>query len=315
MASKINVRLVMGGVFLFLLSYASLSFASDIVDSFNLHQIKEGIYLHYGSHFAIGTPNEDDIANIGFIVGEQCIAVIDTGGSLKIGKQLLSAIKSVSKLPVCYVINTHVHFDHILGNLAFQNDRVQFIGHEKLSDAVENSRDFFLERFAKYLGDTPSKESIIAPQLTVDNTMQLDLGNRNIVLTAYPKAHSHSDLTVFDSRTKTLWAGDLVFRERIPVLDGSLKGWIEVLQNMQMNDVATLIPGHGTISNSWSDAYAAQNDYLDILLSETRQAILAGKFLEEAIQSVGSETYTQWILHAQNHQGNITKAFVELEWE
>lgn len=315
MCKKIAVRLLICMAFLSLLSCISSSFASVTTDSFNLHQVEEGIYLHYGGHFTFEDMNEDDIANIGFIVGEQCIAVIDTGGSVKIGKKLLVAIRSVSALPVCYVINTHVHFDHILGNLAFQNDSVQFVGHAKLPDAVENNRNFFLQRFAKHLGDMPSKEAIISPQLTVDNTMQLDLGNRSILLTAYPIAHSHSDLTIFDSRTKTLWAGDLIFRERIPVLDGNLKGWLEVLQGMQVQDVATLIPGHGTISNSWPQAYAPQYGYLEMLLSETRQAIVDGKFLEDAVHSIGSETHEKWLLHEQYHRGNITKAFVELEWE
>ena len=312
---KINFSLVIGGIFLSLLSYVSLSFASDAKDAFNLHQVKQGIYVHYGGHFAFGDPNEDDIANIGFIVGEQCIAVIDTGGSVKIGKKLLTAIRSVSALPVCYVINTHIHFDHILGNLAFQNDSVQFVGHAKLPEDVENNRNFFLQQFPQYLGDMPSKESIIAPQLVVDNTLQLDLGNRIILLTAYPTAHSHNDLTVFDSKTKTLWAGDLVFRERIPAIDGSLKGWLAVLQSMKTHDVVTVIPGHGSISDEWPHAYAAQYDYLELLLRETRQAIAAGKFLEEAIHTIGSEASLQWQLHAQHHRGNITKAFVELEWE
>ena len=246
---KLTIDLAILAIFLFITSFISVAFASGNTESFNLQQVAKDIYLHQGVHVEFTHPQHDDIANIGFIVGEKCIAIIDTGGSVTIGHELLLSLREVSQLPVCYVINTHVHFDHILGNLAFLKEGPQFVGHSQLADAVEQNRDFFLKKFAANLGLTPDRESIISPCLTVDKTMDLDLGNRVIRLTAYQTAHSHNDLTILDLETKTLWTGDLVFRERVPSLDGKLKGWLAVLETLKNQEINLAIPGHGTISH------------------------------------------------------------------
>jgi len=175
--------------------------------------------------------------------------------------------------------------------------------------------NFFLEQSKNDLGPAPNRNSIVGPNLGVDKTMELDLGNRLLRLTAYQTAHSHTDLTVFDQQTKTLWTGDLVFRERIPALSGKLKGWLAVLETLQNEAIDLAIPGHGTISNDWPETYAAEEAYLTMLLNDTRKAISKGKFLEEAIETVGNVEKKKWLLYKQHHNRNVTKAFTELEWE
>ena len=282
---------------------------------FNLVEIKQGIFLHRGVHAAFGDPDHDDIANIGFIIGDKCVAVIDTGGSVMIGEELHRAIQSITGKQICYVINTHVHFDHVLGNLAFINDKPEFIGHSKLADAIEANRDFFLKEFGTYLGSSPTRQSIIGPTMTVDDSLTIDLGNRILLLTAYPAAHTHTDLTILDQKTGTIWAGDLVFREHVPVIDGSLKGWLAVMEKLMIRDVTCIIPGHGPPGYSWSEVAQAQLDYLNKLLNETRNAIAKGMFMEEAVESIGLDEKDKWQLFDQHHKANVSKAFVELEWE
>ena len=312
---KLTIDLAILTIFLFIRSLISVALAGGDTDSFNIEQIAEGIYLHQGFHVEFTHPQHDDIANIGFIVGEKCIAIVDTGGSVTIGHELLLSIREISQLPICYVINTHIHFDHILGNLAFMKENSQFVGHSQLADAVEQNRDFFLRQFRGDLGPTPDRDSIIGPSLTVDKTMDLDLGNRVIRLTAYQTAHSHNDLTVLDLKTKTLWTGDLVFRERIPSLDGKLKGWLSVLETFKNQEINLAIPGHGTISHDWPQTYAAEKSYLTMLLNDTRKAIVRGQFLEGAVNNIGKDEKQKWLLHEQHHSRNVTKAFTELEWE
>lgn len=289
--------------------------ATDNDGTFNLTEISEGVYVHQGKHVELEHAGRDDIANIGFIVGDECIAVIDTGGSIGIGGKLREAARKISSLPVCYVINTHIHYDHVLGNAAFRDEQARFVGHENLVQEMAYNRPFFLSEFTADLGENPGDSSIIGPDIAVSGELDLDLGNRVISLTAHPPSHSHTDLSVYDKKTGTLWLSDLLFIDRIPVLDASLKGWLKTMERLKLQPANHVIPGHGTITMPWPEAASAQDGYLDMLLNETRKEIAKGTFMEDVVEYVGKTEKTKWLLHEQNHRRNVTKAFTELEWE
>src|SRR5580658_6389841 len=133
--------------------------ARSAPDAFTLDEIAPGVFVHPGKALALDAPGHDDIANIGFVVGARCVAVIDTGGSVRVGRALRAAIRTRTSLPVCYVINTHVHVDHVLGNAAFRQQGTEFLGHAQLPDALTRSREFFLKNYAADL-DTPASAEI-----------------------------------------------------------------------------------------------------------------------------------------------------------
>lgn len=295
--------------------FTSTVFGSENNTDFNLTEITEGNFVHTGVHVTLEDKQHDDIANIGFIVGESCVAVIDTGGSITIGNQLLKSIQANTDKPVCYVINTHVHFDHILGNKVFVSDKTKFVGHYQLAENVEQNKSFFLENFKNDLGEAPSETSIIGPEILIEKKKTLDLGNRDLTLIPYIISHSHTDLIVIDNKTGTLWAGDLIFRQRIPSLTGSLKGWIQVMDELMKLDAQKVVPGHGAIADSVEQALQQQHEYLHRLLKDTRKAVAEGKFMNEAMETIDKENKSNWLLHGYRHSGNVSKAYTELEWE
>lgn len=298
-----------------LLTVSPSLFSSEINSDFNLIKVDEGNYVHIGKHLSIEDEQRDDIANVGFIIGDNCVAVIDTGGSIAIGKKLLASIRSITEKPVCYVINTHIHFDHVLGNKAFESENPTFVGHHRLAEAIENNREFFLDQFKSELGNTADASSIIGPTKLITDKEELDLGNRPLTLISYPTAHSHNDMLIIDNKTKTLWAGDLIFRERIPAVTGSLKGWVKVTEELQKLDVNKIIPGHGSLAESVEEAVRQQDNYLKMLLSETRKAVTDGLFVTDAIEKIDKENRLKLILHEHHHPANVSRAFTELEWE
>lgn len=287
-------------------------------DALPLREVAAGVYVHAGAQADATAANRGAIANIGFIVGSACVAVIDTGGSPAVGRALRSAVREVTALPVCYVINTHVHPDHMLGNTAFRADRPEFVGHAKLAAAMSARGRIYLAALERLLGpEAAAQAEIVPPTRTVaaEAVLALDLGGRRLTLRAWPSAHTDHDLTVFDERTATLWLSDLLFVERIPVVDGSLPGWLKVLAELKGMRAQRVVPGHGDVSSDWPGAAAAQERYLERLLAQTRAALRAGKTLQEAVDSVGGAERGRWLLFDAYHRRNVTAAFAELEWE
>lgn len=317
---RARIRFPRGGFFscccgLLLFAFQHAAFSSSVSPHFNLTEVAAGIYVHQGKIVSNEDSHRDDSANIGFIIGDECIAVIDTGGSPATGKRLLQAIRKVSDRKICYVINTHIHYDHLLGNAAFNNEDIRFIGHENLGPSVEQNRSFFQEEYADELATAGANEAIIAPDISVKQTLELDLGNRILTLTAHGPAHTFTDLTVFDNKTRTLWLSDLLFINHIPVLDGKLKGWLKVLDDLESIQARLVIAGHGPVSNQWPQAGQKQRRYLEILRDRVRSMIAEGSFMEEVLDNAAYEEAGNWQLHEHYHRRNVSKAFTELEWE
>ncbi|HEY8010194.1 MAG TPA: quinoprotein relay system zinc metallohydrolase 2 [Rudaea sp.] len=283
--------------------------------AFDLREVAPGVFVHLGKPLALDAPGHDDIANIGFIVGTRCVAVIDTGGSVRIGRALRAAIRRRTPLPICYVINTHVHVDHVLGNFAFAEDHPSFVGHAALAAALARSREFFLRQYTDDFEAPATPAQIIAPDRGVETMLDLDLGDRHLTLRAWPKAHTDCDLTVFDEKTATLWTGDLLFRERLPALDGSVKGWLAALDVLARMSVKLVVPGHGGIAHDLAAALAPERRYLQALVDGVRSEIAQGKPIDDAMAHVGTAEKSHWLLWDSTHAHNVARAYQELEWE
>ncbi|MFK7778247.1 MAG: quinoprotein relay system zinc metallohydrolase 2 [Gimesia sp.] len=287
--------------------------------AFEMKQVTPGLFVHFGVHEDIARKNQGDIANIGFIVGEKAVAVIDTGGSFVVGSKLRAAIRRQTDLPIRYVILTHVHPDHIFGAAAFVQDNPVFIGHENLVNALAARGEFYLKRLeGELLGGELSAGTIvpkISKTVKIDQDFEINLGNRRLTLRAHPSAHTDNDLTIFDHSTGTLWLADLLFRDRIPRVDGSITGWIKVLDDLTRQDVRLAIPGHGPVSDRWPQTLTKHRKYLSAVVAGVRRILKAGGSLQKATKDVGWDMQSNWELFAEFHPGNVTAAFVELEWE
>lgn len=275
-------------------------------------EVAPGIYLHAGKHRTMSVENLDDIANIGFIIGTDSVAVIDPGGSPRAGRAMRAAIRAMTDLPISHVILTHAHPDHIFGASAFA-DVKQLVAHRNFARAIAQRGNFYLDRYKPLFAES-DQPLAMQPTVIVTDELQVELGGRTLVLRAHETAHTDHDLSVFDISTRTLWASDLIFAQRIPSLDGSLTGWLKVMDDLAALRADLVIPGHG-LPGSWSSVALPQQGYLTLLQQETRLFIAQKRRLAEAVESVAVSEREHWRLFDDHHPGNVTKAFTELEWE
>jgi quinoprotein relay system zinc metallohydrolase 2 len=284
-------------------------------EPFSLTEIAPGVFAHQGQVAMMTHENRGDIANIGFIVGEDAVAVIDTGGSLLEGREFLDALQQKTTKPIRYVINTHAHPDHVFGNGAFVSSKAIFVGHKGLPQSLAARGEYYLSSFRSAMGDALDGVKIIPPTLTVEDAMTLDLGGREILLQAWRTSHSDCDLTALDRKTGTLFAGDLLFMRHVPVVDGSLLGFLDVANKLAKIDAVRVVPGHGPVVAPFPKALEDERNYLERLTRDLRAAIKKGETVDAAARAAGQDQRGDWSLFDNYNARNATAGFAELEWE
>jgi quinoprotein relay system zinc metallohydrolase 2 len=285
-------------------------------DTALVSEIAPGVFVHQGRYEVQSPENRGDMANASFIVGSDSVAVIDTLGSAVAGRELLASIRAATSKPIRYVINTHMHPDHVFGNAAFKGESPRFVGHYKLGRGLASRAERYLTINKEMLGPEAFEGiEIVLPTLKIEDKTTLDLGGRTLVLEPQRTAHTDNDLTITDSATNTLFLGDLLFSVHVPTLDGSIKGWLGLIEEMKTRNAARVVPGHGPHAMELPGALDPEERYLSDIANDVRRLIKEGKALEDATKMAGFEDRDAWKLFDYYHVRNVSEAFAELEWE
>jgi len=315
---------------------AAAAVAASHVAAAPLHvdQVAPGVYVHIGQHKDFDDGYDGDIANIGFVIGTDAVAIIDTGGSYAVGMALKEALRNITQLPIRYVINTHGHPDHVFGNAAFidadatasaasvtltkTHPPPRLIGHARLAQAMAQRGDAYMRNIKTQLGCAAEKSTLIAPSQTVQDHLTLDLGNRTLELTAWPSAHTDNDVTLVDVTTGTLWTGDLLFIERTPAIDGDVKGWLSAMEALKKMPAVMTIPGHGPVirnNRNKNQALTRQRAYLTTLLQDVRTSIRNGVDMTATMATAAASERAHWQLFDVVNRRNVNLIYPALEWE
>ncbi len=279
-------------------------------------EIADGIFAHEGDVAPFESGHRGDLSNTGFVIGDEAVLVIDSGGSYDLGGEIYLAVREKTDLPIVGVVLTHMHPDHIYGARFFEEIDVPVYANMLMEEAMLARIDSYEQNYVEVLGPREMVMSAL-PKVTepVPDGLELDLGGRNVVMQSWPTAHTNNDLTVYDAKTRTLFAGDLLFHRHIPVIDGSIRGWQDVRQMLESLEIEHLIGGHGAVDLSFPDGFDAQMRYFDVLVEDTKTALDEGARLGDAMGSIGQSEKPNWELFDDYNARNATAVYTELEWE
>lgn len=252
-------------------------------------------------------------ANAGFAIGEDGVAVIDTFATTEAATQLLAEIRKLTKLPIRFVVNTHYHVDHVVGNGVFLDIGAVVI-------AQRNVRGWIQPENLKFLGKEPKPElkafieSIRPPTLGYDQALELHLGSRLIQVRSFP-GHTGGDSVVVIPDAKVAFGGDLFWRNTLPnMVDASTTPWIQTLDALVTDQVGyTFVPGHGEVGTA-QDVTAFRNYLatLHTLVADARGQGKSGDGVLEAVRPALTAKYGEWDFFKFLIEPNIREADAEL---
>ena len=219
--------------------------------------------------------NQNFISNAAFVVTSAGVVVVDALGSPALAERLLAEIRKVTPLPVTHVIVTHYHADHIYGLQSFKAKGARIIAHSGAreyinSDTATIRLQASRQTLAPWIND---KTQLIPADEWIDGPKELIVGGVRFLLQPVGPSHTPEDLVVYLPQEKVLFAGDLVFRGRVPYVGQADSGhWIKALQTLLAFETATIVPGHGPLSSQARHDMELTRDYLAYLRETMGQA-------------------------------------------
>ena len=269
-------------------------------------------YCFFGSPEMINTHNNGNMVNSCFVNMGKSYLVIDSGPTYQYAQQAYSKIKEIKNLPISYVINTHVHDDHWLGNGYYKELGVDIVGSIKFQNEVKLDETRMQRRVSK---EAYEKTTQVFPNIFVDKEKVLDINGKKVQITSVnKKAHTNSDLIVYVPENATLFAGDIVFNSRLPSLrDGNIQGWIKELEKIKAMKVNYIIGGHGKMVRLHSVDFTY--NYLVELRDQVAKALNDGKDIEDAINSITMSSYKNINMYDSLQKQNVETAYRTMEWD
>lgn len=184
--------------------------------------------------------------NVGVSIGEDGVAMIDNGVSSVLAL-LREEVAKLTDQPVDYLINTHVHGDHIGNNKAFGTDGTRIISHDNLRASLVDKGIFNGQEYA-------AAPKAALPVLTFEDKMTLHINGDTAKILHFAKAHTDGDAVIHFQQANVIHTGDIMFNQRFPFIDrdngGSLTGVIAALQSIaaMAGPETKIIPGHGPLA-------------------------------------------------------------------
>jgi glyoxylase-like metal-dependent hydrolase (beta-lactamase superfamily II) len=239
-------------------------------------------------------------ANSGFVVGNDGVLAIDSRFTPQLAGGLLTAIRSVTSLPVKYVVNTHYHPDHAWGNMVFKAQGAVIVARPETRAALLKYSPVYLAFYQEHAPETYElirNVQVVPPDTTFGDETEIDLGGVKVALRYFGPAHTAGDCVVIVPKDKVAFVGGLVSNGYHPNMGdpgADFDNWIATLEKLRAAKLAHIVPGQGKVCGA--EELAIESRYIATLRNQCEQDIRKMVPLEQAVGSIdipGAEGYLQ----------------------
>ncbi len=280
-------------------------------------RVAAGVWFVQGAAALGSAANRNFISNAGFVVTDEGVVVVDALGSPTLAYELIAEIRRVTPKPIRYLIVTHFHADHIYGLQAFKAIGAKIIAHpsgrEYLnSDTAQRRLETSRQDLFPWIDENTQLHG--ADIWLADSDHTLVLGGQSFRIRHVGPAHTPEDLVVHLPKSGVLFAGDLVFRGRIPFVgQADSRQWIESLNTLLGMNPRLLVPGHGPVSATPRDDLALTRDYLVHLRATMGQAARDLEPFEEAYAKADWSKFERLPLFRAANRMNAYNTYLLME--
>jgi glyoxylase-like metal-dependent hydrolase (beta-lactamase superfamily II) len=287
-----------------------------------VYRLAPDTYFLYGNIDTLNEANRGFNGNAGFVVTPGGVVVIDALGTPRLGRRLITTIRSLTDRPIRYLIVTHNHPDHAYGAAAFQAlEGVTVIAHAgtrkynasaTFEESVAYRRDLLpvdMQGFQPLQPDT----YVELPEFD-----RLDIAPGDIRFEIYNtgRHHSYGDLVVYQPARGIVWISDLAFNQRTTFMgDGDSQQILEAQDWLQRSfpDAQLMVPGHGAPQTAPFPMIGQTRDYVERLRHDMEQAVASGVSLYDAVQRSHFADWADTRLYEENHRANANFVYIEME--
>lgn len=258
--------------------------------------------------------NRNFISNAGFVVTPDGVVVIDALGSPALARDLLQTIRQITPLPVTRVILTHYHADHVYGLQVFKAAGATVIAHERGREYLNSETARLRLKSSIDDGLTEPGTHFVAADVWVSGSTSIDAGGMRLQAMSVGPAHTPEDLAVYVPSEGVLFAGDLVFRGRVPFVgEADSRRWIVSLDQMLELPVKVIVPGHGPYSTEPRADLQLTRDYLAYLRQTMGAAAAEMTPFDEAYQAADWSRFDRLPLFKEANRMNAYNTYLLME--
>ena len=278
-------------------------------------QVSPHVYAWIGPHGGPDQKNQGYRMNMAFVVGKKSVAVLETGYTEAMAREMLKHIASVTPLPVKYAINSNSQPDRYFGNEVFRRQGATVIAHQSEAARMARMGSDFAGGISMNLGLNAASITVpTAPDIQLAEPASYDLGDLQMHLKSFGAAHTPGPLVVHIPADNVVYAGDILYSGRLPAIipDGSVKSWIKVFDDLKGYGDALFVPGHGK-PGKLKDFEFSTRDYLVLLHTHMEKQVKEGADMQTAISGLDQTRFSKLANYPELSGRNASQTYLESE--